>query len=218
MTTWDRLFPPSGLVLRADDGLELRYLTDEVLPDVAALAAGGVHAPGWNPFALPWGSAEPAERARGTARWAWQLRGGLAPEDWVVQLAVVVDGRVVGVQDVGAKRFAVRREVTTGSWLGLDHQGRGTGTRMRLAVLSFAFDHLGALSATTGAWADNAASRRVSEKVGYLPDGVEVEDSGGTRREHLRFRMTADRWRSLGQPRVEIDGLTDGLRAVLGAT
>jgi RimJ/RimL family protein N-acetyltransferase len=216
--TWDEVFPPAALVVHAGDGLELRYLTDDLLPALAAVAASGVHQPGTNPFAVPWADGTPQQRARSTMQWAWTVRGRLAEEDWTLQLAVVVGGQVVGIQDLRATAFAVRREVSTGSWLGLEHQGRGTGTRMRLAVLSFAFDHLGALGATTGAWADNVASRRVSEKVGYLRDGVDVEDSGGRRREHLRFRLDAERWRGLGHPRVGVDGLTDSLRALLGVT
>ena len=60
----------------------------------------------------------------------------------------------------------------TGSWLGLRHQGRGIGTEMRAAVLSFAFDHLGAVRARSAAFVDNPASLRVSEKLGYRPDGT----------------------------------------------
>lgn len=218
MLDWQELYPLRGLRLSTGEDLELRYLDDDLLPAVAAVAAAGVHEPGANPFGVPWADGSPEERARSTAQWAWTVRGRLTPEDWTLQLAVVLDGRVVGIQDLRAAAFAVRREVSTGSWLGLEHHGRGIGTIMRLAVLSLAFDHLGALSATTGAWADNAASRRVSEKVGYLRDGIDVEDSGGRRREHLRFRLDVERWRELGHPWVEVDGLTDEARRFLGAT
>ncbi len=42
---------------------------------------------------------------------------------------------------------------------------------MRAAVLLLAFDHLGARTARSEAFADNPASLRVSEKLGYAPDG-----------------------------------------------
>ena len=42
---------------------------------------------------------------------------------------------------------------------------------MRRAVCSFAFDHLGAIEVTSGAFLDNPASLAVSRKVGYEPDG-----------------------------------------------
>ncbi len=51
------------------------------------------------------------------------------------------------------------------------HQRQGIGTEMRAAVLLFAFDHLGALRARTEAFVDNAASQRVSARLGYRPDG-----------------------------------------------
>lgn len=51
--------------------------------------------------------------------------------DWSLSLAVLHEGRVVGRQDVMAKDFGVTGEVSTGSWLGLAHQGRGLGTEMR---------------------------------------------------------------------------------------
>jgi RimJ/RimL family protein N-acetyltransferase len=70
--------------------------------------------------------------------------------------------------------FAVTRTVHTGSWLGKAHQGKGIGTEMRSAVLQFAFDHLKAERADSGAFTDNAQSLRVSEKLGYRPDGTTV--------------------------------------------
>ena len=64
--------------------------------------------------------------------------------------------------------------MATGSWLGAAHQGDGIGTEMREAVLQFAFDHLKADRADSGAFLDNPRSLRVSEKLGYRPDGTAV--------------------------------------------
>jgi RimJ/RimL family protein N-acetyltransferase len=150
-------------------------------------------------------------------QWAWGRRAESTPTGWWLQLGVVRDGVVVGLQDVGAEQFAVRREVRTGSWLGRAHQGRGTGYRMRLAVLSLAFDHLGARTAATEAWKDNDASDAVSRKVGYVVDGEEVGTTRGERREGWRYRLTAERWRVLGHPWVEVEGLTPAALEALGA-
>ena len=76
-------------------------------------------------------------------------------------------GVLVGLQELMAKDFAVTRTVETGSWLGAAHQGDGIGTEMREAVLQFAFDHLKATRADSGAFVDNPRSLRVSEKLGY---------------------------------------------------
>ncbi|MEU9175271.1 GNAT family protein [Streptomyces sp. NPDC048550] len=43
---------------------------------------------------------------------------------------------------------------------------------MRAAALALAFDGLGAARVTSTAFADNAASRAVSRRFGYRPNGV----------------------------------------------
>jgi RimJ/RimL family protein N-acetyltransferase len=214
--SWQELYPLRGLRLSAGDDLELRWLDDDLLLQVASLAHDGIHDPSWQPMG-GWTDAPPLDVARSTASFAWRSRAEVRPEHWWLQLAVVRDGEVVGLQDLGADDFAVLREVRTGSWLGQRHQGRGTGSRMRLAVLSFAFDHLGALSATTGAWSYNGPSNRVSAKAGYEPDGVAHVLVRGRREREQRYRLDVERWRELGHPRVEVDGLTDAARALLGA-
>ena len=213
---WDELFPPASLVLRAGHGVELRYLTDELLPAVASVAAQGIHDPSWQPM-TEWTDVGDRERARSVVSHVWRTRADVGPEHWVLSFAVLRDGVVVGRQDLEAGRFATTREVSTGSWLGQVHQGRGTGSVMRRAVLSLGFDHLGALSATTSAWKDNGPSNAVSRRTGYEPDGEGVAVVRGERREEWRYRMTAARWRGLGHPRVEVEGLTDACREVLGA-
>ena len=78
-----------------------------------------------------------------------------------------------------AQEFRTTREVSTGSWLGLAYQGRGFGIEARVAVLQFVFDYLSAVQARTTAWADNTASNRVSDKLGYRQDGTERETRRG---------------------------------------
>ena len=41
---------------------------------------------------------------------------------------------MIGTQKLGARDFAITREVDTGSWIGLRHQGQGIGTEMRAAA------------------------------------------------------------------------------------
>jgi|GEM_PF-3309176 RimJ/RimL family protein N-acetyltransferase len=51
--------------------------------------------------------------------------------------------------------------------------GQGIGTRTRRAICAFLFDELGATEITSGAFTDNPASRAVSRKVGYRPNGTQ---------------------------------------------
>ena len=99
---------------------------------LAELAAVGVHDPGVQPFIVAWTDAPPDERAIGTLQYHWSRWASWKPADWVMELAVVRDGAVAGVQAIGARDFAVLREVSTGSWLGRRYQGQGTGSEMRL--------------------------------------------------------------------------------------
>lgn len=153
--------------------LELRLPTDSELADLASLAAEGVREPDRMPFLVPWTDLPPAERARSVVQHHWLRRGNWAPDNWALNLAVFENGRVVGLQTIAARDFAVLREVTTASWLGARHQRQGIGTEMRAAVLHLAFAGLDALEATSGAFEDNASSFAVSQKRGYEFDGID---------------------------------------------
>lgn len=121
--------------------------------------------------------------------------------------AVLVDGDVVGVQDIGSRAFAVTRSVNTGSWLGQPHHGRGIGTEMRRAILHFAFAGLGAKVANSGAFEDNPASLRVSRKLGYEQNGFRVHDREGTAAREVLFALTSERWELHRPTDIEIEGL-----------
>ena len=70
----------------------------------------------------------------------------------------------------------------------------------------FAFDHLGATRACSGAFVDNPASLRVSEKLGYRPDGGNVRSRRGTRAEETRLLLTPDGFRRPGWT-LRVEGL-----------
>jgi RimJ/RimL family protein N-acetyltransferase len=108
---------------------------------------------------------------------------------------------------MSGKRFAVMREVRTGSWLGLRHQGKGIGKRMRRAVLRLAFDGLGAHIAHSGALAANEASRAVSRALGYEDNGrTQVAPRGEPVWEQLLI-LTRDRWAAHATDATETHGL-----------
>jgi RimJ/RimL family protein N-acetyltransferase len=195
--------------------LELRVPTESDLYALAGLAALGLHDPEVQPFAFPWTDAAPVERARGVLQYQWRQWGHWAPEKWALELAVVRDGVVVGLQAVSAENFAVLREVSTGSWLGLEHQGHGTGTEMRAAILCLAFEGLGADYALSGAFTDNPASLAVSRKLGYTEDGIERSVRRGEPAAAQRLRLDRPTWRASARPPVTIHGL-EPCRAMFG--
>ncbi|WP_131742359.1 GNAT family N-acetyltransferase [Actinomadura roseirufa] len=211
LTHW----PLYGLRLRTPR-LELRLPEPEELDALAELAVGGVHDPAVMPFVVPWTDLPPAGRARSVMQYHWRMLGAWTPRNWTLPLAVFMDGVVVGSQSVGAEDFAVLREVTSGSWLGLRHQGRGVGTEMRAAVLHLAFAGLGAESAVTSALVGNAASAAVSRRLGYRENGVARTLVRDALRHDQRFALDRGGWARHRAVPVEIEGL-DACLADFGA-
>ncbi|MHB1137649.1 MAG: GNAT family N-acetyltransferase [Microthrixaceae bacterium] len=185
--------------------LELRPLHEPDLPALVELVSAGIHDPATMPFLQPFTDEPSPGRERSTYRFVMRCWAEWSPERWMLPLGVFVDGELVGNQSVEAERFPLRRSVTTGSWLGLAHQGRGIGTEMRAAVLELAFRGLGALRAQTSAYEDNTASLAVTRKVGYSPDGWAWASVREERRRMLRFALDAADW--TGRPDVLIEGL-----------
>jgi RimJ/RimL family protein N-acetyltransferase len=193
--------------------IELRLPDDEDLSVLAALAEAGVHDPALQPISVAWTDVEPAARAQSVLQYHWRCLGDWSPDDWTLNLVVVRDGAVVGTQGISAKNYRILREVGTGSWLGRRHQGKGTGTAMRAAVLALAFDGLGADYALSEAFTDNPASLAVSRKLGYADDGMERMAIRGRAAESRRLRIARAAWQAaggatgLGIGEVAIDGL-----------
>jgi RimJ/RimL family protein N-acetyltransferase len=78
---------------------------------------------------------------------------------------------------------------------------------MRHGVLHLGFAGLGARIAVSGAFEDNAASVRVSEKLGYVLAGEAVFEPRGVPQRELIFTLERDRWTTQVHPAVEIAGL-----------
>lgn len=208
MARIDDLWPLFGLRLRIGD-LELRVPDDDDLAELADLTREPIHDAGLMPFFVPW-TDEPEEgRVRGTLQWHWRSRAEWTPDEWRLELVACRDGRIIGTQGVHGRRFAVTREVETGSWVGGRFQGQGVGTAMRRAVLHLAFAGLDARAARSGAFSDNGASIKVSTRLGYAVDGTETKERRGGRATLTRFLMTRERWqeRAAAWPAIDIEGL-----------
>lgn len=199
-------WPLTGLRLRTSR-LELRWPTLRDLDELAELAAGGVHDPGVQPFKVAWTDASPSDRARSTLQFHWAKWAAWHPSDWSLNLVAAVDGVIAGTQGMNGQDFGVTREVTTGSWLGLGHQGRGIGSEMRAAVLHLAFEGLGAEDARSSAHEDNAASLAVSRKLGYAEDGIERYVVRGRAVRGIRLRLDRAAWQAHRCVLVELSGL-----------
>lgn len=210
-----RHWPLYGLRLTTPR-LELRLPDLPLLDELSAVAAGGVHDPGTMPFSVAWTDGTPEEVGRGVFRHVLSTVAGWRPEEWTVSFAVLAEGRVVGRQDLMARDFALTGEASTGSWLGLAHQGRGFGTEMRAAALELAFTGLGATQVTSAAMTDNPRSLGVSRRLGYRPDGLDTAVVRGRAVTLRRLRLTREDWARHRAVRTAIHGL-DGCRELFGA-
>jgi RimJ/RimL family protein N-acetyltransferase len=202
-------WPLTGLSLTTPD-VELRWPTNEELADLADVAAEGIHDPGFMPFLFPWSDTTPHERGRSVILHFWRTAGNWKPDDWTFPFVVFRDGRPMGIQVISGKQFAITRQVSTGSWLGLRFHKQGFGTQMRAAVLTLAFEGLGAETAASGAMFGNEASLGVSRKLGYREDGIDRAVVSGQMRQEQRLRIDAKDFQS--PCRVLVKGLEGCLK------
>ena len=195
--------------------LTLRYLDDQMALELLAVAARGVHDPAVMPFTIPWTDLPSPQMEQEAMRFYARTRADLRPDSWNLQFAVIADGDVVGMCDLGAKDFSTLRQFTTGSWLGREYQGQGFGKEMRTAALTLGFDGLDAEFAQTAAWHDNAASLGVTRSLGYSEEGRRRMLRRRQPDEMVDFRMLRQHWETIRRDDIEIHGMPSA-RAFLG--
>ncbi len=187
--------------------LALRVGTVGEVRALGELAQRGIHPAEEMPFGVAWSDRTgfPGFLEEFAAYHRVGLTGWAA-DAWRLELLVWESGRLVGVQGMTGERFGEERVVATGSWLGQQAQGRGIGTEMRAAVLELAFRGLGAEAATSGWLEGNAASQRVSEKLGYRETGISEMSPRGLPVPHHDIRIERADWH--GRPSsVQLSGI-----------
>lgn len=211
---FEELYPPFGLEIRMGDLRMHPVRQEEILPLLDLIADGIVSPdveqyPVLGPFAL---GEDTLERRRTSLKFWWQCWIDVSPENWQIPMSVYRDDVLVGVQDIVAKRFTTVRSAETGSWLGVSHQGKGTGKLMRHAMCAFAFDHLGARELISGAFHDNHRSLGVSRALGYVHNGTRLSQRGtGDADAMIQMRLTPENFVRSGPP-LEVDGLEPFLK------
>ena len=187
--------------------LELRTLREQEMADLVEVIDGGLHDPATMPFLHPFTDVPPPRREREAYQHYWRSWATWTPEQWHLQFATYQDGRCVGTQSLDATRFPVLRTVRTGSFVGRADQGRGIGKEMRAAVLHLAFAGLGAARAETEAFDDNAASQRVTESLGYRPNGEEWVMRRDQPGRVLRYVLDRADWEPRRRDDITVEGL-----------
>jgi RimJ/RimL family protein N-acetyltransferase len=210
------LWPFFDLVVRTP-AVVLTIPSDEQLLALADVIRDGIHDPAWMPFDdPPWTDEASPARERGWLERQWVARTAIRAEQWRLRFGVFSpSGEALGMQDLLASTFPSLRTVSSYSWLGQRHQGRGIGRAMRAAVLHLAFEGLGAARAESSAFLDNHGSSGVSRALGYQENGLEWGLRRGAPEPLQRFVLTADEWRRSSRPDCTIEGL-DACLLLLG--
>ena len=211
--TLEEIWPPYGLVVESGD-LRMTALREADVPEVLDVVAGGIHDPAWTPFLFPWTDAPAEEMPANYLRFYASTLTRTVDGDVSLELVVRRNGQVIGMQGMNGPDVAGTRRLETGSWLGLPFQGQGLGTRMRRMMCALAFDGLGLDAVTSSAWEDNAASRRVSEKVGYRETGRGQAERRGVPTGEVFFELRPEGF-VRGEEPVRITGAEE-LRLFLG--
>ena len=203
--TW----PLFGLSIRTPR-LELRPVDDELAERLCHLGDDGIHPPDDMPFQVPWTRTPLPRRHWDSRQFYWRCWADWSIDRWRLIFAAMVGDTLVGTQEVNATAFPADRGVGSGSWIGRAYQGAGLGTEMRQAMLHLAFEGLGAERAESGAWADNVASRRVSEKCGYKLGGNSFCRSDEDR-PSVSFILERADWLVRRRDDITVDGLEQSL-------
>jgi RimJ/RimL family protein N-acetyltransferase len=197
-------WPLFGLSV-AHHGLLLREATDQDVLALAHVVEDGIVQPGnelFLPRLLLGRAATCEERLANFMTYHWARRSSTTPGNWDLAFAVLVEGNVVGCQSLRARDFQLLREVGTGSYLARHVQGCGLGTRMRALVLELSFGLLGAQWATSGFVEGNEPSQRLSARLGYENDGIELLGAPGASApiKSYRLRLSREHWAGTRPP------------------
>lgn len=133
------------------------------------------------------------------------------PQDWRLSLCIRYRQRPVGLQVL--LRGENPCSVSTDSWVAPRHRRQGHGFAARLMVLDFAFTYLGAQYAISRSWENNIASNALNQRLGYQL--VATTFSPGAIRER-EWRLCLQTWRAGRHDGIEVLGLTDECRELLG--
>ena len=170
--------------------LELRLLEESDAEELyAVIDRHRAHLARW----LPWAEGQTGAATRefiATSGRQYQAGEGL-------NTLIVVDGAIAGVIGVhGISRM--HETASVGYWLGPEYEGRGIMSAAVRAYVDAAFGPWGLHRMELRAAADNARSRAVAERLGFVEEGIarQAERIGERRVDLVVYSVLAPEWRS----------------------
>lgn len=188
--------------------LELHGATDDLLAQLLPFVRAGIANEPPYPFDDPMSLYEDnPSREQKWLQAIWRGRGTVRPDAWRLYFVVMHHGQAVGMQDLIGTDFDRFQTVKSFSWLAPSARHLGLGREMRAAILHLAFAGFGAVEATSDAFVDNVASNRISELLGYCPDGRDWATRRGEAAMLHRWRLTRNDWARQGRSDIELIGV-----------
>lgn len=124
-----------------------------------------------------------------------------------VNLGVLYRNEVVGQVTIATGgTWPSYRAVYTSSWVLRNAQRQGVGLRARVGAVTFAFEVWDAVAARSHVLVENAASIRVSERLGYQPVSRKVFEEDGRTLTEIVYEVSASAWSPPCDVIVEEDG------------
>ncbi|MGH6720260.1 MAG: GNAT family N-acetyltransferase [Alphaproteobacteria bacterium] len=120
------------------------------------------------------------------------IRQAKSGDGWQLAVAGRHDDILIGAVRLEPEVAGAPPEL--GYWIAVPHWGRGFATEAARRLLAFGFDAGGYGDVRSHALADNAASRRVLEKVGLEFDGLATVEHRGRNAVAAFYATTRDRW------------------------
>lgn len=148
------------------------------------------------PRQMTWTAHSSIEETRG---WITAMNNATIDNEaitWAIEYEGTPVG-TIGLHDITFQMRALRVDrAELGYWLAPTLWNQGLVTEAATAVLRCAFDAIGLHKVTVGCFAENDASRRVIEKLGFRYVGRAEDDvwRDGQWRSHLRYELTAPEW------------------------
>jgi RimJ/RimL family protein N-acetyltransferase len=121
-----------------------------------------------------------------------------APNPEFITAAIVLDGALIGVIDAIIKpASAIQRErgYSVGYWIGQPYWGRGYMSEAARGFITHVFAIIPDDIIFSGAFAENMASLRIQEKVGFARDGEAMFFSNPHRKDVLQVNTSLTRAR-----------------------